>query len=608
MLLGKFASRSLQRDFEDCVTADERDTITFTAAVERLRERYRPSKNTTISNFMFHGIRQKQGEAFDTFVNRVKHEAAQCDFKCQAAQCTVPDTLMRDQVIIGTTNEDIQRQGLKEQWGLADLIKNGRMIEAATLGAEKLSENHETTPVKRVAGRPGKYSKKHALKQKQAQTPSQGESSSGEKCKYCTSLSCKGGKKCFAYDKECFACQQHGHLKGAKVCKAANKKHPTRRVEDSGKGGRAARHENESPETSGTEDSSDDEPAARGGCRKRTSYKARFVAHTRRTKVRKMNTKKPRYQVEVIINEQPTTMFADTGADVCVMSLQNAKKLQLPLNRTRMKIRPFGSKSVKCKGSYIGPAMYGDAVANVCIYVVDKNVETLLSGPASEELGIIQLSTRAENNTIRRVDKPAEANHPQNQYPELFTGTGLLKNHQVKLHIDESVRPVAEPPRPIPFHLQHRHREEIKQMEAAGIIEEHQGPAPWVSNTVISPKEDGGIRLTIDMRNPNKAIQPTNLPIPRAEEIRSRLAGCKVFSKCDFKTAFHQLELEPESREITVFHDGNNRLMQYTRLPMGTSPASGELNKALTPLFRDLQGAHVIHDDLILATETEELH
>ena len=27
LLLGKFASRSLQRDFEDCVVADERDTV-----------------------------------------------------------------------------------------------------------------------------------------------------------------------------------------------------------------------------------------------------------------------------------------------------------------------------------------------------------------------------------------------------------------------------------------------------------------------------------------------------------------------------------------------------------------------------------------------------
>ena len=38
ILLGKFASRSLQRDFEDCVTAEERDTVTFDAVVEWMKD------------------------------------------------------------------------------------------------------------------------------------------------------------------------------------------------------------------------------------------------------------------------------------------------------------------------------------------------------------------------------------------------------------------------------------------------------------------------------------------------------------------------------------------------------------------------------------------
>lgn len=43
-------------------------------------------------------------------------------------------------------------------------------------------------------------------------------------------------------------------------------------------------------------------------------------------------------------------------------------------------------------------------------------------------------------------------------------------------------------------------------MKEQGIIEEHDGPAPWVSNAVLAPKDDGGIRVTVDMRNANQAI------------------------------------------------------------------------------------------------------
>ena len=41
---------------------------------------------------------------------------------------------------------------------------------------------------------------------------------------------------------------------------------------------------------------------------------------------------------------------------------------------------------------------------------------------------------------------------------------------------------------------------------------------------------------------------------------------------------------------------------------MGTKPASGELNKALRPLFSKLPSAHIIHDDVVIATTTEEEH
>ena len=44
---------------------------------------------------------------------------------------------------------------------------------------------------------------------------------------------------------------------------------------------------------------------------------------------------------------------------------------------------------MKYVGYYMGTVMHNDTVANVRIYVVDKEVETLLSGPACEALGII---------------------------------------------------------------------------------------------------------------------------------------------------------------------------------------------------------------------------
>eukprot|EP00112_Aurelia_sp_Birch-Aquarium-sp1_P021838 Seg5974.1 transcript_id=Seg5974.1/GoldUCD/mRNA.D3Y31 product="Retrovirus-related Pol polyprotein from transposon 17.6" protein_id=Seg5974.1/GoldUCD/D3Y31 len=144
-------------------------------------------------------------------------------------------------------------------------------------------------------------------------------------------------------------------------------------------------------------------------------------------------------------------------------------------------------------------------------------------------------------------------------------------------------------------------------MEENNIIAEHVGPAPWISNVVLAPKDDGGIRVTVDMRQANLAIESTNILIRRVEDIETQLAGCQHFSKLEFKSAFHQLELDEESKKITVFH-ARDRLMRYRKLTMGTKPASTKLTKALLPLLHSIPEAHVIHDDLIVAAKTKQQH
>ena len=41
---------------------------------------------------------------------------------------------------------------------------------------------------------------------------------------------------------------------------------------------------------------------------------------------------------------------------------------------------------------------------------------------------------------------------------------------------------------------------------------------------------------------------------------------------------------------------------------MGIKPAQGELNMALRPVFAHIKNVFLIHDDLIMATETMEEH
>ena len=111
----------------------------------------------------------------------------------------------------------------------------------------------------------------------------------------------------------------------------------------------------------------------------------------------------------------------------------------------------------------------------------------------------------------------------------------------------------------------------------------------------------------MDARNVNKAIQASNLPIPKQEDIKAKLAHKKFFSKLDFKSAFWQLTLAPESRYLTVFQM-LGQLFRHTVLTMGIKSAQGELNAALLPLFAHILDVHLIHDDLVIATDTIDEH
>ena len=195
------------------------------------------------------------------------------------------------------------------------------------------------------------------------------------------------------------------------------------------------------------------------------------------------------------------------------------------------------------------------------------------------------------------------------RYPENFSGLGKLKNHKVKLHINSDNKPVTVQQRSIPYHVKEQADQALNKMIKDDVIEPHSenDPAPLIPNVATVPKPDGNIGMILDARNLSKAIESTNLPIPQHEDIKVKLTGCKIFSNMDFKTAFWQIEIEEESRHLTVFY-ANGKLCQYKRLTMRLKLLQRELNTALKPVFSHISDVRLIHDDLIVATKIEKEH
>ena len=331
----------------------------------------------------------------------------------------------------------------------------------------------------------------------------------------------------------------------------------------------------------------------------------------------KPNDKLDDFKTQLLINNHLDTVLADTDAGVSVCGMSTAKRWNLldRMSETNVKIKPYKSLIIPAVGVSTCGVSFGDRTVPVQWYIIEEACEPILAGKKAEHLGISKFKHAPDVlmpiHMISLADKKLkdELQDIIVSLPDVFNGVGCMKDHVVKLPVDQNVKPVAEPPRRIPYHLLSRVDEVINEMLTNNVIEEHPNGehAPWVSNIVIVPKDDGELRVTLDATNINKALLSTNFPIPRQEDIKAKLSGCKVFSKLDLKSAFWQLEIDPEARHMTVFHSGG-KLYRYKRLVMGLKPSQGELNAALQPLFAHLPQVHLIHDDIIVATVVESEH
>ena len=60
-----------------------------------------------------------------------------------------------------------------------------------------------------------------------------------------------------------------------------------------------------------------------------------------------------------------------------------------------------------------------------------------------------------------------------------------MKGKTGKLHVNDSVKPLTQKYRTLPFHIRDQVEAELKNLEELDIIERAEGPTPWVSPIVV---------------------------------------------------------------------------------------------------------------------------
>ena len=125
----------------------------------------------------------------------------------------------------------------------------------------------------------------------------------------------------------------------------------------------------------------------------------------------------------------------------------------------------------------------------------------------------------------------------------MFTGLGKLKNYKLKLHVLDSIQPIAQPYRRVPFSTREKVLERLKELEKLDVIETVTTPASWVNPLVTIEKSNGispNILICLDMRRANEAVAREKHPVPTVEETLQEISGAKVFCQTGFEHGLPQ--------------------------------------------------------------------
>lgn len=228
-------------------------------------------------------------------------------------------------------------------------------------------------------------------------------------------------------------------------------------------------------------------------------------------------------------------------------------------------------------------------------YVIEKGQQPLLGKITAQQVGVLQVGLPSSRSSlVSRVDVAKDP------FPK-------MKGITLTLPIDRSVPPVIQPLRRCPIPLLNQVEAKLNELLQLDIIERVTKPTSWVSPLVPILKDNGELRLCVDMRRANQAIQRLNHPLPIFDDMLPRFRNAKLFTTLDIKQAFHQVELSEDCRDVTTFIT-NWGLFRYKRLLFGVNCAPELFQNLMESILAECKNTVVFIDDIMISGSTEEEH
>ena len=536
----------------------EEDKAKYDVVVEKFEAHFVKKRNVIFERAKFNQRRQEEGEPVDDFVTSLY---------CLSEHCrhgNLRDEMIRDRIVVGLRDSALsQKLQLESELTLEMAITSARQREQVkkqqqVIRADQTPSNIEAISAMRSQGKKNKQPVSRNSKQTHKSNPA----TNSQTCGRCGKSEHVGKQQCPAREATCHKCHKRGHFQS--VCRTKS----VRAVS-----------------TTDQEDNEDD-------------LFVGVVEEPALLTVPTISSGIDPWTVNIFLNECPVEFQIDTGADVSVISEDQYQKLKTPGLQPSSKslVGPSQDKLQVC-GKFTGTLTYKSNSVKQEVYVVKGLRKPLIGRPAITALKLI-----SQVNTVKSGQHKIVS-----QYPTLFKGLGTIKG-EYEIVLKKDARPYAlATPRRIPLPLKGQVEEELKRMEALGVIRKVDVPTDWCAGMVVVPKNNNKVRICVDLTKLNRSVCRERHILPSIEQTLAQLKGAKIFSKLDANSGFWQIKLSAQSALLTTFITPMGRFC-FNRLPFGITSAPEYYQKRMSHILSGLQGVVCMMDDVLVFGQTQQEH
>ena len=526
------------------------------------KEYVKPRSNTVYNRFLFQTRTQKADGSFDQFYTELKLLVKDCTYD-------KPDEMVRDRLVAGTISTKLRDKLLSvgSELTLTKTLDRARTHEVTKQQNKVMSGEEKINYV-----RP----KQNVNKGSSIGGTSGPATPKLEHCERCGKSHRKND--CKAMGQQCRKCGRYNHF--AAMCKTKPPKPPT------GKKYRQKQFKSKySPKVHVVDYETDN-----------SSENELFVGMVYES----VNSISQDWAINSQVNNKTIQMHIDSGAKCNVISEETLKEINIKtfLRKSDVTLKSFSGHTIKPKGTVTLPCTIKDTKHNINFQVIGKIAPTILGDETSEKIGLIK-------KLFTMNPKPNETDIVES-YKDLFTGIGCLEG-EYSIKIDRSVPPTVHPPRKVTLAIKDKLKAELDKMEQIGVIVKQDQPTEWVNSMVTPTKPNGKIRVCIDPRDLNQAIQREHYPMKTIEDITPKMQNAKLFSKLDATSGYWSTKLDEQSSRLCTFNSPFGRY-SFKRMPFGIKSAAEVYQKRMTEIIQDIEGCEVIVDDIIIWGEDKAEH